>query len=172
MSVPNIPSVMNGEGCPGCRTPIWGMRPKRCVMCGYDFDNPDPSQTLEARAETELKNLTTQAQGGLQSNFDTMQEVEVDAKARIEIMCTEFLASEWPEEISDGTTNVYTDGFMTAARHFWPEAIFYDVSTEVWKDAVQDRWHKRITGRMDLEQQHVVGFQFDYQLERKSGEPL
>lgn len=170
MPVPNIPSVMNGETCPGCRTPIWGMRPKKCIMCGYDFDNPREEDTIEARTEAEARVLGI-ISDGLSVTMDDQRDIEKNATARIKQMATEYLEMQWPEP-TGGTTRNYTDAFLKAAKISWPEASFYEVETIVYRDTTSGAWQKRIKGKMDLIQQRVVGFQFDYKLKRNNGQQL
>lgn len=166
MPGPNqMAGVRNGEPCPGCNTSIWGAQPKKCFMCGYDFEHPDPSQTLEARAQAELN----QGQA-LAAVMEAQKEIEKSATIRIEEMAKEFLRQEWPET-NDGTSLGWSDAFIEAARQAWPEATFFNIRAEAWLD-INQCWVKRIKGEMDLIQQRVVGFRFEYRLTRQSDQHL
>jgi hypothetical protein len=159
-----LPGVRNGEPCPGCGTGIWGAQPKKCFICGYDFENPNNPANLQGPA-TDQGLLDRQA-AELMKTMDEQKEIEVAANARLEGMVNEYLKMEWPDLPEDGTTREYTDAFLRAARMTWPEAKFYGVETEVWFDTSLRRWVKRIRGNMDLPAQRVVGFRFDYALKR------
>lgn len=171
MPGPNqLAGVRNGEPCPGCNTSIWGAQPKNCFVCGYDFANPDNPANLQGPATDEAL-LARQAEALMQT-MDRQKEIEVSAKARIEQMATEYLTMNWPEIEEGDSTRPWTEAFLQAARQSWPEATFYDVETVVEYDSASDRWYKRIRGSMDLIQQRVVGFRFDYGLKREPGQVL
>lgn len=155
MSAPNIPSVMNGEGCPGCKTPIWGMRPKKCFMCGYDFENPDPNQTYEARVAAEEQRLR-EAVDETYANIDTQREQEKVVRAELDRMIEEFLRTDWPE---DWTLEDIARTFEQAVQTKWPLATFHGLEVEMTIDHTKQELTKRIYGSMDRADLRIVGFQ-------------
>lgn len=156
MNVPDIPSVMNGEGCPGCRTPIWGMRPKRCIMCGYDFENPNLEQTFEAHTAAYEDTLVEEVQG-IVEDIDNLRDQEEVVNTHIKGMVEEFLNADWP----DWNMNKLADSFKRAVESIWPMATFGDLEVEVVMDRVRRRMTKRIKGTMDRPDLRIVGFRFE-----------
>src|SRR4051812_16314568 len=96
MPVPDIPAVMNGEECPGCRTSIWGARPKHCFMCGYDFENPKEEDLLENRARREADQISN-----LDAAMNRQRVRGAEIEAKIRQMTEEFLQHEdFPKDAS------------------------------------------------------------------------
>jgi uncharacterized Zn finger protein (UPF0148 family) len=156
MNVPDIPSVMNGESCPGCRTPIWGMRPKHCIMCGYDFENPTPEQTSESRAANLDEMFAEEAQG-IFEDVDNLRDQEDVVNTQIKGMVEEFLNADWP----DWNMNRLADSFKRAVESIWPMATFGGLEVEVVMDRVRGRMTKRIKGTLDRPDLRIVGFRFE-----------
>lgn len=166
MPGPNqLSGVRNGEPCPGCHTNIWGAQPKRCFVCGYDFEHPDNPANLQGPVSDQQ--LLERQAAALSETMDIQREIEKSATARIESMVNDFLKMNWPED-----SRMWTPAFTGAAKEWWPEATFYDVHIEAAFDNTTQSWVKRITGSMDLTRQKIVGFKFDYGLKRTPGASL
>jgi hypothetical protein len=133
-------------------------------MCSYDFDHPDSSQTIEARAAAEQAHLEAAAKS-IFDNIDSQQEIERMATDKLDEMVRAFLEHEWPE---DSTT--WVPVFVESARMSWPEATFRDLRAEVFMDGPTGCWCKRFSGEMDLNEQKIVGFKFDVGMKRNYGE--
>jgi hypothetical protein len=160
MPAPDIPTVMNGEGCPGCRTPIWGARPKRCFMCGYDFENPREEDMLENRARRVLEG---EDMGDvLYAEIDTQRDRGNEVQEKLKQMTLAFLShDDFPVEGSPFDVRELFQKFVMA--EFFT-ANFPQLEVETWKDVETNQVNWRIHGEMDLRGERIVGIPFNEML--------
>jgi uncharacterized Zn finger protein (UPF0148 family) len=158
-AVPNIPSVMNGEPCPGCKTPIWGMRPKNCFICGYNFDNPEYSQTFEARVAAEEERLKATADV-IFDDMDLQRQQEKQVAEQIEAMVQDFLGLNWPDWSDERMAEVFKEAVLKK----WPMATFPNLEVESFMNSDHRSFTKRIKGEMDRADLRILGFKIEGEL--------